>query len=182
MSEDTPAALQATYSDLKIIKTRGSFQLIFEMPLEGFNHAMAVLGGAPRPDQEVWVGIARLHESLERIAPAPDQKQIEAGQSGQSQRSLPPPDTAPKRTWFDLAPTQRASMRCEDHRFRAWLKQIGRIEDATEELTVDYVRRIAGGSRSNLGKSGFDKETVSWETVDRAFAAHLEKQLIDRMR
>jgi hypothetical protein len=187
MNEDENAALQATYSDLKIIKTRDSFQLIFEMPLAEFNHAMAVLGGAPRPDGEVWVAIARLNPSLSRVAPPP---QITASPVP----GLPPPKAPkaaltlenakpkPKRSWFDMPAVQRASMRCEDHRFWSWLCAIGRTPEDSGEATLEYVRRIAGGSRSNLGKQGFDKETEAWDKVDRAYAGHLERQLIDSMR
>ena len=187
MTHEPASALQATYSDLKIIKTRDSFQIIFEMPLAEFNHAMAVLGGAPRPDGEVWVAIARLNPSLSRAETPP---QIQAAPVA----GLPPPREAkaaltlenpkPKvrRSWFELSAVQRASMRCEDVRFWGWLHDIGRIKEVSEVETLAYVRRIAGGSRSNLGRKGFEKETEAWDKVDRAYAGHLERQLIDSMR
>lgn len=187
MTSNTPSALQATYSDLKIIKTRDSFQIIFEMPLAEFNHAMAVLGGAPRPDGEVWVAIARLNPSLSRTEDPP---QI----SSATVVGLPPPKAAKtaltlesakpkqKRSWFELSAVQRASMRCEDHRFWSWLCAIGRTSEASEAATLEYVRRISGGSRSNLGRNGFDKETEAWNKVDHAYANHLERQMIDSMR
>jgi hypothetical protein len=186
MTEDVPSALQATYSDLKIIKTRDSFQIIFEMPLAEFNSAMAVLGGAPRPDREVWVAIARLNPTLSRQEAAP---QVLAHPVAAA--ALPRPKSAvtldnakpkAKRSWFELPAVQRASMRCEDVRFWGWLFDIGRIKEVSEVETLEYVRRIAGGSRSNLGKNGFDKETEAWDKVDRAYAGHLERQMIDSMR
>ena len=188
MNENDNAALQATYSDLKIIKTRDSFQIIFEMPLSEFNHAMAVLGGAPRPDGEVWVAIARLNPSLSRAEAAP---QIEAApvvglppprETSKTALTLDNPKPKVRRSWFELSAVQRASMRCEDHRFWGWLHAIGRTPEASEAATLDYVRRIAGGSRSNLGRKGFDKETEAWDKVDRAYAGHLERQMIDSMR
>lgn len=187
MQNDEPTALQATYSDLKIIKTRGAFQLIFELPLENFNDAMAVLGGAPRPDREVWVAIARLNPSLAR-QDAPPQL------TGHAVEALPPPpphaatleSAKPKpkvkRSWFDLPAVQRASMRCDDHRFWGWLHAIGRTPEASEAATLDYVRRIAAGSRSNLGKNGFEKEIEAWDKVDHAYANHLDRQMFDSMR
>jgi hypothetical protein len=187
MNEEDNAALRATYSDLKIIKTRDSFQIIFEMPLAEFNHAMAVLGGAPRPDGEVWVAIARLNPNLARAEATP---QIQAHPVA----GLPPP-RAPKaaltlenakpktkRSWFDMSAVQRASMRCDDHRFWGWLCAIGRTKEASESATLEYVRRISGGSRSNLGRNGFEKETEAWDKVDRAYAGYLERQMIDSMR
>ena len=195
LNDDEPAALQATYSDLKIIKTRGSFQLIFEMPLSDFNHAMAVLGGAPRPDQEVWVGIARLHEHLSRQAsppliagqatslPAPPQPSPQAAPAPpQDALTLETAGAKARRTWGELPAVQRACMRCQDHRFWTWLHAIGRIAQPGEAETLDYVRRISGGSRGNLGQNGFEKETENWNTVDRAFAKHLDQQLVDSMR
>lgn len=198
MTQEPESVLQATYSDLKIIKTRDSFQIIFEMPLAEFNHAMAVLGGAPRPDGEVWVAIARLNPTLSRVETAP---QITAPPvPAPPVAGLPPPkpakeakaakaaltleDAKPKvkRSWFEMSAVQRASMRCEDHRFWGWLHDIGRINEASEVETLAYVRRISGGTRSNLGRKGFEKETGAWDKVDHAYAGHLERQLIDSMR
>ena len=190
MNEEDNAALRATYSDLKIIKTRDSFQIIFEMPLAEFNHAMAVLGGAPRPDGEVWVAIARLNPSLSRVQAAP---QIQAApvvglpppreaKAAKAALTLDNPKPKVRRSWFELSAVQRASMRCEDHRFWSWLLDIGRIKEASDVETLEYVRRIAGGSRSNLGRKGFERATEAWDKVDRAYAAHLERQLIDSMR
>lgn len=187
MNEDENAALQATYSDLKIIKTRDSFQLIFEMPLAEFNHAMAVLGGAPRPDGEVWVAIARLNPSLSRVDTAPQippPAAVRLPPPGAPKAALTLENAKPKvkRSWFDMSAVQRASMRCEDHRFWGWLCAIGRTKEASEVETLEYVRRISGGSRSNLGRNGFERETEAWDKVDRAYAAHLERQMIDSMR
>ena len=51
-------AIRATYSDVKLVKTRKVFQLIFEVPIEDADNALRVLGGLPRPAAERWVGIA----------------------------------------------------------------------------------------------------------------------------
>jgi hypothetical protein len=52
-------ALLAVYSDIKVVKTRGAVQIIFEMPLSEMKRAVDLLG-APLADQSVWVGIARV--------------------------------------------------------------------------------------------------------------------------
>jgi hypothetical protein len=59
---DNRAALTASYSDFKLIKTRMCIQLIFEIPLEQANQALEVLGGMPNPASECWVAIARLEQ------------------------------------------------------------------------------------------------------------------------
>lgn len=55
-----PAAFTATYSDLKVVRTRQVVQFIFEVPLEAADHAINVLGGMPSPMQERWFAIARM--------------------------------------------------------------------------------------------------------------------------
>jgi hypothetical protein len=158
--------LQATYSDLKIVKTRKVFQVVVEIPLEQFNHAMEVLGGAPLPDREVWLAIARLNpESLPQPSPS-------------SVHPPGPPSPAhqyPRRAWSELSPAERAGICCREVEFQYWLKLINRIPLATEAEATAYVQRIAGGSRSNLGKPGFEKETSQWETIDLAYARHLSR-------
>ena len=57
---DRPAAIKATFSDFRIVKTRKLAQLIFETPIENADEALAILGGLPRSDKEAWCGIARL--------------------------------------------------------------------------------------------------------------------------
>jgi hypothetical protein len=59
---DKPAAFSATFSDLKVVKTRGVAQFIFEAPLEAADHALNVLGGMPQPMKERWVAIARMEK------------------------------------------------------------------------------------------------------------------------
>lgn len=59
---DNTAAFSATYSDLKLIKTRSVVQFVFEVPLEAAGHAMNVLGGMPSPMAETWFAIARLEK------------------------------------------------------------------------------------------------------------------------
>lgn len=56
-----PAAIKATYSEWKMVKTRKVLVLSFEVPLEHQAEVMAALG-TPMPDQEIWVAIARLNE------------------------------------------------------------------------------------------------------------------------
>lgn len=52
--------LQATYHDLKTVKTRGQVQIVLEMPIEALTDVVRLLG-APVPGNEVWVAVARLN-------------------------------------------------------------------------------------------------------------------------
>lgn len=62
----TAAATKATFSDFRIVKGRKVAQLVFEVPLEGADAALAALGGLPQPATERWCGIARLTEEAAR--------------------------------------------------------------------------------------------------------------------
>jgi hypothetical protein len=187
MDEDKPAIFRATYRNFKNVPSRGFVQLIFEVPVEQYDAAYQVLG-VPHPGKESWFAIARLNESLVRVDSPP---QIEAqpvqALPSSSETTDETPDSTPsqhkeKRTWFDMPAAGRASMRCADHRFWTWLHDIGRIDESAEVPTLEYVRRISGGSRSNLGKNGFERETEAWDIVDHAYAKYLERKLIDSMR
>lgn len=61
--------LQATYADLKTVKTRSTCQLILELPIEALTDVVALLG-APVPGNEVWVAVARLRAP--QAAPTPE--------------------------------------------------------------------------------------------------------------
>jgi len=52
--------LQATYADLKTVKTRSVCQVVLEMPIEALTDVVRLLG-APVPGNEVWVAVARLN-------------------------------------------------------------------------------------------------------------------------
>lgn len=52
---------QASFSDFRLVKGRKVCQLIFEVPIEQADIALAVLGGIPNPEHSVWVGIARIN-------------------------------------------------------------------------------------------------------------------------
>jgi hypothetical protein len=166
---ESPGVIRGTYSDLKIVKTRRVFQVVIELPLEQFSHAMEVLGGAPLPDREVWVAVARLNE---RALPTTPHRATPA-EAAVPDTPSDPAHSYPRRNWSDLSPAERAAICCRDVRFQYWLKQLGRIPLATEAEATAYVQRVAGGSRSNLGKPGNEGKTKIWETIDHKFAEYL---------
>ena len=56
---ETPAAIQASYSDYRRVKGRKVLQLIFEVPLEQAPMVHDAFG-EPSPDGSTWVGIAKI--------------------------------------------------------------------------------------------------------------------------
>lgn len=55
-----PAAIRATFVNVRPVASRGQVQLVFEVPSEDADHALNVLGGFPKPANPVWVGVARI--------------------------------------------------------------------------------------------------------------------------
>ena len=114
-------AIRATYSDVKLVKTRKVFQLIFEVPIEEADNALRVLGGLPRPDAEIWVGIAPI---TEEAAARPAE---------------------PRRPMSELGFVMQAGILCNDPQFQAFCGCDNQI------ATAVYVRTHCGiGSRSEL--------------------------------
>ena len=119
-----PSAFQACFSDFKLIKSRKVAQFLLEVPLEGADSALAALGGLPRPDAEIWVGVARLTEKPSHESPMPSKEHRKF-------RELPFP--------------QQAALRCNDPAFRKFIK----VNNA-EEAAI-WVREHCGvTSRSQI--------------------------------
>ncbi len=136
-------AIRATYSDLKLVKTRKVLQLIFEVPIEEADNALRVLGGMPRADAETWVGIAPItEEAAQRVAPGAVAAK-------------------PRKAWGDLTPTQQAGIRCSDVDFQAWLGCF----DA-EEAAVKVRDHCGVKSRSDIGLHPASKR---WRQMDNDF-------------
>lgn len=94
-------AFQATYSDLRIVKGRKMVQIVLEVNQESADAALAVLGGLPRPDSPVWVGVARLNHKAAVEPPQAEEK--------------------PKRRFDELPLPQQAALLCQDERFQEWM-------------------------------------------------------------
>jgi hypothetical protein len=124
------AAFKAEFTDLKTVRTRSVAQLVFELPIEQVDAALAILGGVPKPGNAVWVGIARLADG-DRADPVPDKplapKPPRASPSvssapyygGQKPASEARQISAPSPQAHPLV--QRAGMLCRDERFRGWI-------------------------------------------------------------
>jgi len=137
-----PAAFRATYSDLKLIKTRQCVQIVFELPLADFDAAYNVLGGLPDSSKETWFGIAPLDA----------------------------PKKADKRDWKDLQPQQQAGIRCADPVFIAFIKSEHADDWHEFNDAADFVRSYCNvESRAELGTN--HKARVLWHQLDEQFQA-----------
>lgn len=156
-----PVAFKATFSDLKVIKTRRCVQVVFEMPIEQFDAAYEVLGGLPNPTAERWFAIAALKQE------APGSGDLTSESNPVSPR-LP---SQAKRSFRDLPPQQQAGIRCEEPSFAAFLKE--QWPDDWHESAADpaeCVRLICRvKSRAELATN--HKARVIWNGLNTKFEA-----------
>lgn len=69
MTMSAPRVLRARYADWRPVKGRKVLQIVLEIPLEEQGEALTMLG-APLPDRDLWVAIARLDEKAQEARPA----------------------------------------------------------------------------------------------------------------
>jgi hypothetical protein len=163
-----PTAFRATYADIKLIKTRQTVQVIFEIPQSDFDAAYEVLGGLPNPAAEKWFGIAALQPAEEEQ----DRKQptFESDNPATPQLSEDKRSAGAKREWRDLPPAQQAGIRCDEPIFAAFLKEQRPDDWHESQNAAECVRLICGvQSRSELGTN--QKARVLWTQLNAQFEA-----------
>ncbi len=143
-------AIRATYSDLKLVKTRKVLQLIFEVPIEEADNALRVLGGMPRADAKTWVGIALI---TEEAATQPADK--------------------PRRRMADLSRAQQAGILCNHWQFQHFVNHVYEVNfsgsDDTEK-TAEFVRNYCKvASRAELDNSEHGHER--WDQLRTEYDA-----------
>lgn len=111
------AVFRATYSDFKLIKTRGVVSISFEVPLEQVDHAYQVLGGMPDVSAERWFAVAKLNEGA---TVAPDLPVEAAGPCGESPDR---PHKPRKPVAADKRLAQQAGMLASDAAFNRYLAE-----------------------------------------------------------
>lgn len=131
------AAIQASYADFRLVKSRKVVQLVFEVPLEKANEAIGVLGGMPDPAAEVWVAVARLQSETKHTE-------------------------KPKRTFDQMSYAEQAGMTCQDGRFKAFLRE----RHGVTYDPAEYVRKFCDVSsradiRPNTSAAGQWRALVS---------------------
>lgn len=154
-------AFRATYSDWKLIKTRGVVQVVMEVPLADADAAYDVLGGMPVHGKERWFGIAALKSTAEEAAAQPRQTLAPKTPTGGAKRM----------DWREVQPAAQAGIRCADPVFKAFLSEQYRKEWVHANKEADEcVRRICGvQSRSELGT--IHAARLIWKMLDDQFLA-----------
>lgn len=147
----TAAAIQATYHDLRFVKTRKVAQVTLEIPIEQAQ-AFVELFGTPNPATETWVAVARLSLTAQKQEQA---KAIEAPKERRPFNTLPRP--------------QQAALRCNERAFREFLRgHLGYAPDTAED-TAEAVRKICGvNSRSDLDTRPASEK---WDRLNGQFEA-----------
>ena len=123
-----PAAFRAVYSDWRLIRTRKVVQVVLELPLEEADRAYSALGGMPRPDAEVWCGVARLKSGKEVIPPEHQKDRCEVPhQKDRCEVPLPPDGPTPSAgARKPVAPDKRLAQQAAITRGRSLQMLIGR--------------------------------------------------------
>jgi hypothetical protein len=154
-------AFRATYSDWKLIKTRGVVQVVMEVPLADADAAYDVLGGMPVHGKERWFGIAALKSTAEEAHATPRQD---------SPPKQSHPDGARRMDWSDMQPAAQAGIRCGDPVFWAFLNETRPYRITHTLEASEAVREMCGvTSRSELGTN--HKARVIWKQLDDQFSA-----------
>lgn len=155
------SAFKATYSDWRLVKSRGVVQVVMEVPLADADKAYEILGGMPNPGSEQWFGIAA----------------ISAARSQQMEGSAPR-TAGTKRDWRDLLPQQQAGIRCEEVTFAVFLHE-EHPDEWHESMNdpAECVRLICGvQSRADLGRDA--TAAVRWHQLENQYQAWLVKERV----
>jgi len=128
-------AIEATFVDLRTVKTRAVLQIILELPLERADEALRALGGIPQPGTDRWVGIARLTPPEARAEPAEPHKDPARSMAGKARYAAQTPGERA---------VVRAGALAKDERFQAWLVERREQDQASELIAAVYIRRVCG--------------------------------------
>ena len=147
---NTPAAFKATYSDWKLVKTRGVVQVIFEVPLADSDAAYEILGGMPDYANERWFGFAALRNG-QPIIDAPEEKQ--------------------SKNWRELQPSAQAGIRCAEPLFWAFLREeMNMTLPGSADNAAEFVRSYCKvNSRAHFNTNPAAKAV--WQSLDNQFQA-----------
>jgi hypothetical protein len=144
------SAFRAVYADWKLVKTRQTIQIIFEIPLNDADAAYDVLGGMPQPAAERWFGIAAIKSAQTQTAPPKSAKS--------------PID------WRDLQPAAQAGIRSADPVFWKYLEEEQHMSVSNADEAAASIRGIClVRSRAELGTN--HKARVLWKQLDDQFYA-----------
>lgn len=149
------SAFSATYSDFKLIKTRGVVSISFEVPVEQAQTVLDVLGGMPVAASEVWCAIARLagpaaalpldaNEHMRGATASQGGSHEPVGLKPNQPRQEPStPDGAKTKTAFRaLGMPNQAGILCDTPAFQRFLGERFKLHTVpSPDVTAQYVRR-----------------------------------------
>lgn len=143
----TDATFKATFEDFQLIKGRKVCKIVLEVPIEAADAALKALGGVPRPDQSVWVAVARLD--------------TEAASK---------PKKPGKRHWDEIPLAEQAGVRCCDPAFKEWLffrDEMGGTPWADYDVK-EHLRKICGIQSRRQIRLGTEAGKI-WKALDEEF-------------
>lgn len=135
----TAAAIQGSYSDFKLVKSRSQAQIVIEIPIEHAEKFIAAFG-MPIPGMEKPVALALLSAT---VKPAPSQ------QAG--------PEKG-RRRFDEMSCAEQAGIVCADKRFQQW------IGLPSENAAAEQVR-IWCGVNSRAEIDGNKQATSYWASL-----------------
>ena len=183
--------IRADFSATRSVAGRKVLQLIFEVPIEAADDAMARLGGFPLPGENRWCAIALLengkHVSGNAVGPQKSAPKLSApsalgaGQTGK-QPSHTTATTAAgttsetqshdRKPFASLPLSQQAAIRCGDVLFQEYLKFEDEADTARavrKLCCVDSRSQIVAGSPAGSIWNQLEASYQNWLT-DRKFA------------
>lgn len=172
--------IQADFVKPNLIPSRKVLQLVFEVPEEAADHAMAVLGGIPQSGKNRWCAIARLTDSGSETDESETQEQAESQTETQPERLKGGPIS------------QRAGRWCGNPEFTLWAlaqpwpEELELINPATRPMSESSkrVRRFicaTCGVRSLTFLDHNPEAARIFEQIERDFHAEQEGRNLDQM-
>jgi len=163
--------LQADFSATRIIAGRKCLQLIFEVPIEAADDAMAKLGGFPQPGENRWVAIALLDTKIAAT------DSINQSMRGTSNPEIAGATPAPalqvseangsSKKWADYSRSQQAAILCQDPEFQRYFGAQNTNDAAVKLKDLFHI-----SSRSVL--DNYDME-ANWSEFVALYNLHRER-------
>ena len=151
-------AIRATFEDVKRVKTRKVWQLIFEVPEEDYDAAIQTLGGSPQSGTDRWVGIAPI------TAPADVSRET----------------VKPKRPWNELNECEQSVLACKKPEFQVWICAESKQEEVSEENAALAVRSYCSvTTRADIPSHDLSK--YRWNELWARFLASQRGQELEQM-
>lgn len=134
-------AVKATFSDFRLVRSRKVAQLVMEVPIEAADHALKTLGGLPKPDLDLWVGIARITEEAATRAPE-----------------------KPRQRFSEMPRVKQAGILCGTPQFAAFCAKVHGVKTSDPEYIAAFVRGLCNvASRSDLDDS--TEAAKAWDAL-----------------